>query len=125
MKALFNDNQFFCPMCSDYFEESEYLKEVIENEKTLWLANMVTHYRHNHIKSWNRCWADGGNRYRYGWFGDYEEEKSLVNERAKRQIIRKCGDYLTHHGIAVTDYEGLQYNSPETIDLAKKKLPEK
>ena len=120
---LFQGSQFYCPMCEKYFNESEYLRKVIETEKTLWLANMVTHYRHHHIKSWNRCWSyRSGNYYRSGWFGDYEEEKSKVNERAKRQIIRKCTAYLIHFNIEVKDFEGLQYNDDATIELAKKKL---
>jgi hypothetical protein len=120
---LFASGNVFCPICKEYFYESEYLRTAIDSPKTLWLANMVTHYRHTHISSWNKCW-DGraGNYYRSGWFGDYEKEKRLVNERAKRQIIRKCTDYLKMQKITVKDFEGLEYNDEKTIELAIKKL---
>jgi|GEM_PF-3473411 len=122
---MFAAENVFCPICKTYFSSSEYLGSVIDNEKTLWLANMVTHYRHYHIKSWNRCWnSNSGNRYRSGWFGDYEEEKRMVNERAKRQIIRKCREYLKHNNFLLSDVELLEMNSPETLNLAIKILHE-
>jgi hypothetical protein len=116
----------FCPLCKDYFPESDYLRTVIHNKKTLWIANMVTHYRHTHIKSWNRCWdSQGGNRYRSGWFENYDSEKSDVNERAKRQIVRKCSDYLRHFNITPQDFEELEYNEEKTLELIQKKLSKK
>lgn len=120
---LFANGMVYCPLCSAYFRASSYLKDVIKKPKTLWLANMVTHYRHNHIKSWNRCWDyHSGSYYRGYWFGDYHEEKSKINERAKRQIIRKATNYLVFHEIRRIDFEGLEYNDPKTIALIKKKL---
>lgn len=84
---------------------------------------MVTHYRHIHIQSWNRCWdSSGGKYYRSGWFGDYESEKSEVNERAKRQIVRKCTEYLKHNNITPEDFEWLEYNDEKTLELIRKKL---
>lgn len=121
----FENNMVFCPICKDYFQESDYLKTVISNKNTLWIANMVTHYRHTHIKSWNRCWdSNSGNYYRSGWFGNYEDEKSDVNERAKRQIIRKCTKYLRHNKITLQDFEQLEYNDEKTLELIRKKLPQ-
>lgn len=120
---LFENDMFFCPLCKDYFPESDHLKTVIDNKNTLWIANMVTHYRHTHIKSWNRCWNSySGNHYRSGWFGDYESEKSEVNERAKRQIVRKCTEYLKHYSITLQDFEGLEFNDEKTLELIRKKL---
>ena len=121
--AMFRDGSFFCPMCNDYFKESEYLRTVISNPRTLWLANMVTHYRHNHITSWNKCWDNfEGRNYRRGWFGDYEEEKATVNERAKRQIVRKCFSYIKYNNITIEDFNELDYNEEETIEFLNKKL---
>lgn len=108
----------YCPMCGIYFTESEYLCSVISDERTLWIANMITHYRHNHIESWNKCWGPGGGRYRSGWFGDYDTQKRKVNERAKRQIIRKARAYLHYHKITSKHFEGLQHNDEETLALA-------
>lgn len=118
-----NNGTVFCPICGDYFPASDHLASVISDPGTLWLANMVTHYRHTHIRSWKRCWDHySGNRYRSGWFGDYDEEKQLVNERAKRQIIRKCDFFMTHHSIGIKQLEGLEYNDPKTIELEAKRL---
>lgn len=122
---LFSGSNVFCPICLNYFPESEFLKTVFADERTRWLANMVTHYRHTHITSWNKCWGYGGRYYRTGWFGDYDEEKEKVNERAKRQIIRKCTKYLIFNVITVDHFLELQNTSSETVELATKKLTKK
>lgn len=123
MKELIKNQQVYCPICDSHFKQSEYLNSVfVENKRSLWLANMVTHYRHHHITSWNKCWGHNGNRYRSNWFGDYDYEKRKVNERAKRQIIRKSTAFMLHHKIAFADFQELQYNEKATIDLIEKKL---
>jgi len=74
---------FFDPIDGRYYTVSLYLKNVFNNHPdSLWIANMVTHYRHNHIKYWNKCWGYNGKRYREKWFTVYETEKQKVNERA-------------------------------------------
>lgn len=112
----------YCPICNHYYERSEYLASAISDNKIRFIANLVTHYRHTHISSWNKCWGYRGNSYRSGWFGDYDDEKHKVNERAKRQIIRKSVSYLAYHNINESTFEGLSENDPETLTLAKKKL---
>lgn len=119
LPALFRTGEVYCPLCGRYFHESAYLKTVIEDNGTLWIANMITHYRHNHISSWNKCWGYGGGRYRSGWFADYESEKRKVNERAKRQIIRKAAGYMKLKHITSKHFEGLQHNDEETLALAR------
>lgn len=121
---LFNGNHCYCPICEQYFCESSFLKSVFTDEKVRWLANQITHYRHGHISSWNKCWGYNGHHYRSGWFGDYEEEKHKVNERAKRQIIRKAGSYLLFHGINRSHFEQLKNTEDKTLSLAQKKLDE-
>ncbi|QQS35754.1 MAG: hypothetical protein IPM56_16155 [Ignavibacteriales bacterium] len=122
MENLLKDNKVYCPLCKKYFPESTYLASNITDMKVLWLANMVTHYRHTHITSWNKCWGHGGHNYRSGWFGDYETEKKKVNERAKRQIFRKCWRYMNYHFILVDHVLQLQNNDKKTIALANKML---
>jgi hypothetical protein len=95
---------------------------VIKDEKVLWLANMITHYRHEHITSWNKCWGYNGRYYRSGWFGDYESEKMMVNERAKRQIVRKANQFLIDNKIELEHFRQLQNTSEETIRLVEKIL---
>ena len=127
-KPLFKDFDTFdymvyCPICKHYFDGSEYLKTVfLDDEKALWFANMVMHYRHSHITSWNKCWGYGGRYYRSGWFGDYDEEKAKVNERAKRQILRKCKDYLKANGFTKDVLDKLQNTTEETREVAMKIL---
>ncbi|MFB6307251.1 MAG: hypothetical protein ABEH43_09745 [Flavobacteriales bacterium] len=87
-----------------------------------WLANMVTHYRHDHIRYWDQKWSKGG----YGWKNlseeTYEKEKAQVNNRAKRQIIRKTQDFLVEHGIDSNVFRELIGTEEDTIALAKKIL---
>ena len=114
----------YCPICGRHFQSSNYLVSVFgENPNSLWFANMVTHYRHHHIKSWNRCWGYGGNSYRRGWFKNYDTEKRKINERAKRQIIRMCSDFMKANGIDSDDLLVLNENSKETRDVIFKYFP--
>lgn len=115
--------QFFCSVCGNYFPESKYLAEHIEDEKVRYLANMVTHMRHTHIKSWNKMWEGGGGGVvQSAHFGDYDDEKKKVNERQKRNLIRKSKDFLKAHGINSAHFLQLQENDEKTIALAKKVL---
>jgi hypothetical protein len=112
-----------CPICARKVEQSDYLNQIFKDEPEVnYLAHMVTHYRHNHIESWNKCWGHNGSRYRRNWFGDYEEEKIKVNERAKRQILRKGLPILKELDIRPGHFEHLQNTEVKTIELAKKLL---
>ena len=112
-----------CPICARKVEQSDYLNQIFKDEPEVnYLAHMVTHYRHNHIKSWNQCWSRNGTRYRRNWFGDYEEEKIKVNERAKRQILRKGLAILKDLKIRPEHFERLQNTEIKTLELAKKLL---
>lgn len=122
LPPLFDGFGCYCPICKSLFPASEYLREAIEDEKARYVANMVTHYRHCHISSWNKCWGRGGSRYRSGWFGDYDTQKALVNERAKRQIIRKCRDFLLLHKISSEHFAMLQGKDEKTFQLAVSQL---
>jgi hypothetical protein len=112
-----------CPICSQKVGQSEYLNEIFANEPEVnYLAHLVTHYRHNHIDSWNRCWGYQGWRYRGNWFVDYDEEKRKVNERAKRQIIRKGRVILNELGIKPEHFARLQNTEEKTMEVANKLL---
>jgi hypothetical protein len=112
-----NNENFFCPVCNDYFKGSNHLLEVFGgNKKSLWIANMVTHHRHHHITSWNKRW-DG--TYQDSDFNKnfiYDFEKMKLNEQAKRQIITKCKDFIVYHKITVDDLLLLKDNEPKTIE---------
>jgi len=115
-----------CPICKGYFTTSFHLNQAISDERVRWLANMVMHYRHTHISSWNKSWNRNGYFYRNGW-GDYKEYEDLkkdVNERAKRQILRKCKTYMIDNGFKVNHVIQLQNTDQQTIDLYNKLLSE-
>lgn len=113
----------YCPICDQYFKTSEYLNSLYKNDdKARWLANMVMHHRHNHITTWNINWSRNG--YARNYLNvDYEERKRKVNERAKRQIVRKCTDYMIQNGFCAEDVLELQSKDQNTIDVYKKYLP--
>ncbi len=114
----------FCPICETYFDTSDYLNKVFQNdERARWLANMVMHYRHYHQTSWDKQFGRYGHLYcdRIPNY-DYHEQKKLYNERAKRQIIRKATDFLSEEGFTPEDFLKLQHTTEETMKLARKKL---
>jgi len=122
---IFKDGTFLFPLDGKYYPESDYLRTAIEDEKVRWLANCVTKYRHSKIVSWNRMWGKGrrGDAYRTAAnFGDYEEEKTKVNNRAKRQMIRKCYPLFISLGVDATHFAELQNTDWETIAVANKFL---
>lgn len=77
---------------------------------------MVTHYRHTHIRYYNR-WVHYHSRFR-----DYETFKTTVNNRVKRNILRKCKPFLKQNGFTVQDFEALQGTDDKTLKLAVKIL---
>lgn len=122
-QSLYGDEyKVLCPLCNRWFEGSPYLCSVFTTPQTLWIANLVTHYRHGHITSWNKCWGWGGGYYRSGWFGNYDDEKAKVNERAKRQLIRGGFEMLRRNGVTPEDFQKLQNTTEETIIVARKYL---
>lgn len=118
-----NSYKVYCPICDYWFDGSEYLMTIFENnDYMLWFANMVTHYRHTHITSWNKCWGYHGDYYRKKWFKDYNSEKEKVNERAKRQIIRKCRSFMQNNGFTLKNLGELVTVKEETLKVAMKLL---
>jgi hypothetical protein len=107
-----------CPLCQQPIEESVYLASVISDERVLYLANLVTHYRHNHV-SWDDSWRYMQRRHPM-W--DYDKAKSIFNERAKRQYIRKAHEYLVSLGITADHFSQLQNTTEETLKVANRYL---
>jgi len=104
----------YCPICQLYFTSSDYLASVFQDEEPRWLANMVMHYRHDH-RAWDRSHPYLSSR-------SYEHQKSIINEQAKRQIIRKATPFLLEHGIRPEHFAALQGTEQKTLQLALKKL---
>lgn len=109
----------YCPICGERFAESAYLATVFAgDERARWLANMVTHYRHEH-RAWDRSHPYLTRRYGEA---TYERQKQKINEQAKRQIIRKATAYLLHHGVQPEHFALLEGTENKTLALAHKKL---
>ena len=120
--------QVFCPLCHVWFAGSHYLSTVFEDERSLWLANMVTHYRHSHIKSWDKMWGRYGGYYQQAAHyrdEDYEDRKSDINERAKRQIARKSLNFLIDNMIEIDVFKSLQGTTEDTIKTVSKLFDKK
>lgn len=111
-----NDEGIYCPLCSSRFHPSEYLGTVFLNPKLNWFANMICHYRHNHIDYYEHSVGYYFSR------GQYEEFKHKVNERAKRQILRKCGYYMRCQGLKARDLKELQGTTEKTLEVASEVL---
>lgn len=123
IKQTNGDWFFYDPLDNKYYLVSGYLYQIFKDHlDSLWIANMVTHYRHNHIKYWNRCWGGNGKRYRKDWFSSYDDEKKKVNERAKRQIVRKCWPYMKWHGITAQSFDRLEQTEEKTWIVVEKYL---
>ncbi len=112
--------QVFCPLCNKWFAGSPYLSTVFTDERSLWLANMVTHYRHTHIESWDKMWGRYGGYYQQAAHyhdEDYEDRKSEINERAKRQIARKAAEFLRDNNVDTEVFRSLQGTCEKTIKV--------
>lgn len=112
--------QVYCPLCNEWFGGSSYLFTVFTDERSLWLANMVTHYRHSHIISWDKMWGRYGGYYQQAAHyhdEDYEVRKSEINERAKRQIVRKATEFLKNNNIGMDVFNSLQGTTDKTIGV--------
>jgi hypothetical protein len=106
-----------CPICGEEFLFSEYLHDVIPNEKTRLIANLITHYRHEHQASWNRSCHYISSK----WGEDaYQRAKVKHNNRAKRQILRKCKSWIIENEMSDENFISLTENDENTIKLISK-----
>ncbi|MCH7410170.1 hypothetical protein MM239_12250 [Belliella sp. DSM 111904] len=110
-----------CPITNVKIKQSPYLAKVFQSdEKTLWIANLITHYRHNIYANWYvSCIC------RRDWTEDFYEEKDKVNEIAMKQIIKKAHKILIDCGITPEVFGNLEGTTEETMKVAKKFLTPK
>lgn len=104
-----------CLLCGEEIT-SAHLDGAIADDKAYYMACMVMHYRHEHVRYYNNSVGYVSRHH------DYESFKSKVNERAKRNIIRKCMEILRANGVTSETFLLLENNDSETIKLAKKLL---
>lgn len=116
-EILISDNYFFCPLCKTVELKSDYLEiQFSKDSKTEWLANMITHLRHHHTQ-----YYDNGVGYMSAYRGEYEEFKNLVNERQKRNLIRKAFPFLIKNKISIEHFKNLKGTEEKTLELYEKK----
>lgn len=106
-----------CPICGEEFSFSGYLNKIFDTHQTRLIANLITHYRHIHQSSWNRSCHYISNK--YGEDG-YLNAKKEHNNRAKRQILRKCKDWLIDNDVGAEHFLSLSDNDEQTINLISK-----
>ena len=120
----------YCPICKDLVEGSEYLyyQAFPDDYFAYWIASLVTHYRHGHINYYDRSWmfwryAEKNPEYQKM---SHEEYRILVNNRAKRQLIRAIlKDENLPRRVKIELIKSvlkLQHNDGKTIELVNKAL---
>ncbi|AFL94902.1 hypothetical protein CL1_0697 [Thermococcus cleftensis] len=122
----------YCPICNSFVEGSPYLRLSVfpDDEYAYWIAALVTHYRHHHIQYYDKTLSNpryGEKNKEFQTLGeDYDAFKEVVNNRAKRQIIRAIlrDDFLdeTHKENLIRAVLRLQNNDDKTIELVEKTL---
>lgn len=118
-----------CPLCGAHITHSYYLRKVFERDNfAYWAACLVTHYRHNHIKYYDRTWRSSSYSSKnpaYKHLG-YEEFKKLVNNRAKRQIIRGIVKHAKfpprEKRFLIDGFSRLQFNDAMTTVLIQNSI---
>ena len=121
----------YCPFCGDFNLSiySDYLYNVFKDDYFAYVAAvLVTHYRHEHISYYDRSWKYPKYREKNKEYKSYEEFKAIVNNRAKRQILRKIkkdGNMKKDFKILlVKAFKKLQSNDEKTNGLIEKILKE-
>jgi len=123
----FETNNMYCPICRNFIVKgSEYLLKTFGVSYTYWVACLVTHYRHHHIRYYDLSWKNPWYRKKNKEYTNYEEFKKLVNNRAKRQMIRAIlkDENFTVEGKKklIESFSNLMHNDKKTEELIKKSI---
>ena len=125
----FESEVIYCPICGEFVNFfSEYLREEFEDNFEYTVACLVTHYRHEHIRYYDRSW-------KYWWYGEknpeyrnvsHDEYRIVVNNRAKRQLIRAFVKdpnlKLDGKKRFIEAFKSLMFNDEKTEELIDKSL---
>ena len=118
----------YCPICGDINLSiySDYLFKQFKNFETYWVAVLVTHYRHEHIKYYDRSWMYRSYAEKNPEYKNHDEYKKIVNNRAKRQLIRAfVKDTILDRDTkirVIRAFRRLQANDGKTLELIDKML---
>jgi len=114
-----------CPLCAERLPRSEHLRGVFAQDPYAeWAANLVTHYRHEHVGYYDRALHSAAYRAAMGPRTEdefsYDAFKVQVNNRAKRQLIRgilAASMPLREKYALIGGFRKLQGNDTETDAL--------
>jgi hypothetical protein len=132
--------EVWCPKCGKDSPDAKPDACMADGSSYLWVilgetpylyhaACLVTHYRHHHIRSWDRMHSN--RRYQSAIPNcDYDKKKVEVNNRAKRQLLRALISLHKSRSVPSTievpqlilGFSELQENDQNTDDLIKKLL---
>lgn len=121
------EEHVWCPKCESIFPYSGYLRFAFMGDRPgCHAAALVTHYRHEHVPSYDRAWRNPSYARKIPYY-DQESMREEVNNRAKRQLIRAIRKHVaneTYPHTAPVDamelieaFARLQANDDKTSEL--------
>lgn len=106
--------QIICPVCDAIVKRSDYLQEEFRGDSdAIYAANLVTHYRHVHLKQYDYAWRNPKDRKTGYGNTEHSDFRSKINERAKKELIIVLVN--TGKWEAVRGFLRLQDNDPELV----------
>ena len=79
--------QILCPVCDVPIKRSDHLKDVFRDDPvTLEAANLVTHYRHAHLKQYDYAWRNRKDAKTGYAKMEHEDLRMEINNRAKKEL---------------------------------------
>lgn len=126
----YNCIQVYCPRCNTLVDGSEYLftEAFPDDYYSYWIACLIMHHRHEHINYYDNSWRFyhyGAKNKEFEKLG-YDDYKRLINNRAKREIIRGSikSERLDFQDEVMLTWStlNLKYNSSITLDFIFKKI---
>ncbi len=110
--------QIICPVCDAIVKRSEYLqaefKDDPDDPDALYAANLVTHYRHTHLKQYDYAWRNPKDK-KTGYTNvEHEEFRSEINRSVKKELIEAL--VKVNKWESVRGFLSLRDNDPELID---------
>jgi hypothetical protein len=79
--------QIICPVCDMSIKRSDYLKDIFKDDPIcLEAANLVTHYRHAHLKKYDYAWRNRKDSKTGYAKMEHEDFRSEINNQAKKEL---------------------------------------
>ena len=79
--------QIICPVCNIPIKRSDYLKDIFKDDLiTFEAANLVTHYRHAHLKQYDYTWRNRSDAKTGYAQMKHEDFRTEINNRAKIEL---------------------------------------